>query len=79
VWDYVNRFATFEPYKNRVKSTVGGQVYSLPVTLHTINQFFGTAMRPDEARAFIAERAEDIPRAAELRGTGFGLCRPRAL
>lgn len=61
VWDYVNRFATFEPYKNRVKSTVGGQVYSLPVNLHTINQFFGKAMRPDEARAFIAERAEDIP------------------
>lgn len=61
VWDYVNRFATFEPYKNRVKSTVGGQVYSLPVNLHTINQFFGTAMRPDQARAFIAERAEDIP------------------
>ena len=61
VWDYVTRFATFEPYKNRVKSTVGGQVYSLPVNLHTINQFFGTAMRPDEARAFIAERAEDIP------------------
>ena len=61
VWDYVTRFATFEPYKNRVKSTVGGQVYSLPVNLHTINQFFGAAMRPDEARAFIAERAEDIP------------------
>ena len=61
VWDYVTRFATFEPYKNRVKSTVGGQVYSLPVNLHTINQFFGAAMRPDEARTFIAERAEDIP------------------
>jgi UDP-galactopyranose mutase len=61
VWDYVNRFATFEPYKNRVKSTVDGQVYSLPVNLHTINQFFGAAMRPDEARAFIADKAEDIP------------------
>ena len=61
VWDYVNRFATFRPYKNRVKSTVGGQVYALPVNLHTINQFFGTALRPSEARAFIAEKAEPIP------------------
>lgn len=60
VWDYVNRFARFMPYKNRVKSTVNGQVYSLPVNLHTINQFFGKAMRPDEARAFIAEKAQDI-------------------
>lgn len=60
VWDYVNRFARFLPYRNRVKSTVGGQVYSLPVNLHTINQFFGRAMRPGEARAFIAAKAEKI-------------------
>jgi UDP-galactopyranose mutase len=55
VWAYVNRFQTFLPYKNRVKTTSGGQVYSLPINLHTINQFFGKAMRPDEARAFIEE------------------------
>ncbi len=60
VWDYVNRFANFLPYKNRVKSTVGGQVYSLPVNLHTINQFFGTALRPDEAKTFIQGKAEAI-------------------
>ncbi|MCF3642565.1 UDP-galactopyranose mutase [Rhizobium sp. TRM95111] len=53
VWDYVNRFQTFLPYKNRVKTTSAGQVYSLPINLHTINQFFGRAFRPDEARAFI--------------------------
>ena len=58
VWDYVNRFETFHPYRNRVKATTGGQVYSLPINLHTINQFFGTAMRPDEARAFIEDQAD---------------------
>lgn len=58
VWNYVNGFCRFVPYINRVKSTVGGKVYSLPVNLHTINQFFGTTMRPDEARAFIASKAE---------------------
>ena len=61
VWDYVNRFADFVPYKNQVKTTVAGQVYSLPVNLHTINQFFGRAMRPEEARAFVAARTADIP------------------
>ena len=61
VWDYVNRFARFMPYKNRVKTTAQGQVYSLPVNLHTINQFYGTTMRPEEARAFIAQQAADIP------------------
>lgn len=58
VWDYVNRFETFRPYRNRVKSTARGAVYSLPVNLHTINQFFGATMRPAEAREFIAARAD---------------------
>lgn len=60
VWDYVNGFTPFLPYKNRVKSTVGGQVYALPVNLHTINQFYGKTFRPDEARAFIATQGEPI-------------------
>jgi len=59
VWEYVNRFATFLPYKNRVKATARGQVYSLPVNLHTINQFFGKTMRPDEARDFITQEQAD--------------------
>ena len=61
VWDYVNGFAKFLPFKNRVKTTAKGQVFSLPVNLHTINQFYGRTMRPDEARAFISEQAADIP------------------
>ena len=74
VWDYVNRFETFQPYRNRVKATTGGQVYSLPVNLHTINQFFGTSMRPDEARAFIEEQADtsiDEPRTFEEQALRF--------
>lgn len=64
VWDYVNGFANFLPYKNRVKTTSrdpkGARgVFSLPVNLHTINQFFGRTMRPDEARAFITEEQAD--------------------
>ncbi|UPA26176.1 UDP-galactopyranose mutase [Shinella oryzae] len=58
VWDYVNGFQTFRPYKNRVKTVSGGQVYSLPINLHTINQFFGTCFRPDEARAFVEAQAD---------------------
>ncbi|WP_422031686.1 UDP-galactopyranose mutase [Roseovarius sp.] len=59
VWDYVNGFATFKPYINRVKTTARGQVYSLPINLHTINQFFGSTFRPEEARTFIAETQAD--------------------
>ena len=59
VWDYVNAYGTFLPYKNRVKATTGGAVYSLPVNLHTINQFFGKTMRPDEAHDFIVNEQAD--------------------
>ena len=58
VWEYVNGFARFLPFKNRVKTTARGQVFSLPINLHTINQFYGKTFRPDEARAFIAEQAD---------------------
>ncbi|KQO78978.1 UDP-galactopyranose mutase [Rhizobium sp. Leaf262] len=58
VWEYVNTFQTFMPYKNRVKTTSRDQVFSLPVNLHTINQFFNKTFRPDEAKAFIEEQAD---------------------
>jgi UDP-galactopyranose mutase len=59
VWAYVNRFARFMPFSNRVKSTVDGTIYSLPINLHTINQFFGKTFRPSEARAFIETTQAD--------------------
>ncbi len=58
VWNYVNRFGRFMPFKHRVKTVAQGRVFSLPINLHTINQFFGTTMRPDEARAFITGKGD---------------------
>lgn len=58
VWNYVQRFMPFKPYKNRVKTTAKGQVFSLPINLHTINQFYGRTLRPDEARAFVESVAD---------------------
>ena len=64
VWDYVNAHATFLPYKNRVKTTSRDPegalgVFSLPVNLHTINQFFRRTLRPEEAHAFITTEQAD--------------------
>lgn len=55
VWKYVQQFDEFVPFTNRVKSITGGKVYSLPVNLLTINQFFGKTFSPKEAEAFMAE------------------------
>jgi UDP-galactopyranose mutase len=54
VWQYVNQFSAFGPYTNRVKASTSRGVFSLPINLLTINQFFGKRMSPAEARAFVA-------------------------
>ncbi|AGB77603.1 UDP-galactopyranose mutase [Enterobacteriaceae bacterium strain FGI 57] len=58
VWEFVNSYSEFMPYTNRVKAIYKGNVYLLPVNLHTINQFFNKTLRPDEAREFIASIAD---------------------
>jgi UDP-galactopyranose mutase len=58
VWTYVNQHSGFKPYVNRVKAVTKGQVFSLPINLHTINQFFGKTMDPTEAAAFIERQAD---------------------
>ncbi len=60
VWEYVSRFTTFTGYQHRVFARYQGQVYSFPMNLALINQFFGTSHTPDEARALIAEQASEI-------------------
>lgn len=59
IWDYVNRFIEMVPYINRVKAVYNGNVYSLPINLHTINQFFGKTFSPTEAKAFISSIADN--------------------
>lgn len=58
VWRYVNGFGTMQPYNHRVRSTVGGRVYSLPVNLLTINQLFGTTLDPSAAEDFIRGQSD---------------------
>ncbi|MBE2202996.1 MAG: NAD(P)-binding protein [Chthoniobacterales bacterium] len=54
VWKYVHRFGDFRPFVNRVKACTSRGMFSMPINLLTINQFFGKTMNPDEARNFIA-------------------------
>ncbi|MDK4683879.1 UDP-galactopyranose mutase [Kingella negevensis] len=58
VWNYLQQFGEFMPYTNRVKAVSGGQVYSLPVNLHTINQFYGKTFSPKEAKAWITKQSD---------------------
>jgi UDP-galactopyranose mutase len=50
VWDYVGGFTTFTNYQHHVYTTHQGVVYPMPINLGTINQFFSSALGPEQAR-----------------------------
>ncbi len=58
VWNYVSSHCEMMPYVNRVKATVNGQVFSLPINLHTINQYFRTTCSPNEAKELIESKGD---------------------
>jgi UDP-galactopyranose mutase len=60
VWDYVNQFTGFTGYQHRVFTIFKDKVYPMPVNLATICEYFGRYMSPDEARALVAEQADEI-------------------
>jgi UDP-galactopyranose mutase len=60
VWEYVNQFTEFTNYQHRVFARAKGQVYSFPMNLALINQFFGKSHTPDEAREEIAKQAAEF-------------------
>lgn len=67
VWRYVQRFGTWMPYTNRVKASIPRGIFSLPINLHTINQFFGLRLDPHQAEAFLASRAsKEFPEPANF-------------
>jgi UDP-galactopyranose mutase len=60
VWTYLNRFTAFTDYKHRVYSTYRDQIYSMPINLGTISQFFNRRLSPDDARMLIADQAAEM-------------------
>lgn len=58
VWQYINRFGEMMPYRHKVKAISQGTMYSLPVNLQTINQFFGREFDAKQAEEFIQSKAD---------------------
>ncbi|MEJ7626512.1 MAG: UDP-galactopyranose mutase [Ferruginibacter sp.] len=58
IWDYITGFGEFRPYVHRVKGMHNGKIYSFPINLATINQFFNKTFTPDEARDFLETQGD---------------------
>ncbi len=60
VYEFISRFTKLNGYIHKVKAVSHGQVFSLPINLHTINQFYGKLLSPKEARQFIKKKQIQI-------------------
>lgn len=48
IWEFINRFSSFNNYQHRVKVLFDNKVYSFPINLMTLHQLWGTKT-PEEA------------------------------
>lgn len=57
VWDFVNRFATFNRFTNSPVANCRGELYSLPFNMYTFNKMWGV-VTPQEAEDKIREQKQ---------------------
>lgn len=65
VVDFLRRFADLRPNEHRVRATTRSGVYSMPLNLLSLNQFFGTKLGPAAMRRLVDARRDrtiDAPR-----------------
>ncbi len=61
VWDYINRFTSFNGYNHQVLTTFENKVYQMPINLETINSFYNVNLKPFEVDEFLdKERAKEF-------------------
>ena len=58
VWDYVNRFATFNRFTKSPVANYHGELYSLPFNMYTFNRMWGVTT-PEDAKKRIEEQRKE--------------------
>lgn len=59
VWEYINRFATFNNYINSPVAVYKDELYNLPFNMNTFSRMWGIKT-PKEAREIIAKQIADL-------------------
>ena len=59
VWEYVQRFATFNRFTNAPVANYKGELYSMPFNMYTFNKMWNVET-PEEAAAKIEEQRKEI-------------------
>ncbi|MGN1119125.1 MAG: UDP-galactopyranose mutase [Oscillospiraceae bacterium] len=59
VWDFINRYATFNSFVNSPVAVYGDELYNLPFNMNTFSKLWGIKT-PAEAKAIIARQVEEL-------------------
>ena len=59
VWEYVNKYATFNRFTNSPVANYKGELFSLPFNMYTFNKMWGV-VTPEEAMDKIEEQRKEI-------------------
>ena len=59
IWEYCSRFTRFNNYRHKVFTIHNNQMYSMPINLGTINQFYKTNYNPEQARTKITGQSHN--------------------
>jgi len=57
---YLEKFTQLNSYQHRVFARHTDKIFSLPINLVTICEFFGKALSPDEAKSLISSQTQDL-------------------
>jgi UDP-galactopyranose mutase len=65
VWNWINRYATFNNYRHTVVANYRGEMYSLPFNMWTFNKLWGVE-KPQQARDIITTQSVFIDKPVNL-------------
>jgi UDP-galactopyranose mutase len=73
VWDYCKKFTKFNDYRHKVLTIHNKKVFSLPINLSTINQFYQSNLSPKEAKVKVESQMDTAGSATNLEAKAISL------
>ena len=73
VWDYCQKFTKFNDYLHKVLTIHNEKVFSLPINLSTINQFYQSNLSPKEAKVKVESQMDSAGSATNLEAKAISL------
>ena len=61
IFEYLSQFTEWRPYEHRVRASIDGKLYPIPINLDTINRLYGLDLDSTGLEKFFASVREHVP------------------